>query len=139
MASVPNSGPAAPPPPPVWEAQATGAAQVAYGGFWIRLVAYIIDAILLTLVVGGLGAMLGFNLMETDLERQDPLFNLAVSRDRLALLCPHGKLRARRHGRQDGVGPARGHQQRAATELHERDRSLLRQDHFRDASSASAS
>ena len=112
MASVPNSGPAAPPPPPVWEAQATGAAQVAYGGFWIRLVAYIIDAILLTLVVGGLGAMLGFNLMETDLERQEPLFNLVSVRDRLALLCPHGKLRARRHGRQDGVGPARGHQQR---------------------------
>jgi uncharacterized RDD family membrane protein YckC len=76
MASVPNSGPAAPPPPPVWEAQAAGAAQVAYGGFWIRLVAYIIDAILLTLVVGGLGAILGFNLMETDLERQEPLFNL---------------------------------------------------------------
>jgi uncharacterized RDD family membrane protein YckC len=76
MASVPNSGPAAPPPPPVWEAQPTGAAQVAYGGFWIRLVAYIIDAILLTLVVGGLGAILGFNLMETDLERQEPLFNL---------------------------------------------------------------
>ena len=76
MASVPNSGPASPPPPPVWEAQATGDAQVAYGGFWIRLVAYIIDAILLTLVVGGLGAMLGFNLLETDLERQEPLFNL---------------------------------------------------------------
>jgi uncharacterized RDD family membrane protein YckC len=76
MASVPNSGPAAPPPPPVWPAQATGTAQVAYGGFWIRLVAYIIDAILLTLVVGGLGAILGFNLMETDLERQEPLFNL---------------------------------------------------------------
>jgi uncharacterized RDD family membrane protein YckC len=76
MASVPNSGPAAPPPPPVWQAQATGVAQVAYGGFWIRLVAYIIDAILLTLVVGGLGSLLGFNLMETDWERQDPLFNL---------------------------------------------------------------
>ena len=76
MASVPNSGPTAPPPPPVWEAQVTGAAQVAYGGFWIRLVAYIIDAILLTLVVGGLGLILGFNLMETDWERQDPLVNL---------------------------------------------------------------
>jgi uncharacterized RDD family membrane protein YckC len=76
MASVPNSGPAAPPPPPVWEAQTTGAAQVAYGGFWIRLVAYIIDAILLTFVVGGLGSILGLNLMETDWERQDPLFNL---------------------------------------------------------------
>ena len=76
MASVPNSGPAAPPPPPVWNAQSAGATQVAYGGFWIRLVAYIIDAILLTLVVGGLGSILGFNLMETDLERQEPLFNL---------------------------------------------------------------
>jgi len=76
MASVPNSGSAAPPPPPGWDAHPAGPATVAYGGFWIRLVAYIIDAILLTLVVGGLGSILGFNLMETDWERQDPLFNL---------------------------------------------------------------
>ena len=50
--SVPNSGPAASPPPPVWDAHPAGAAQVAYGGFWIRLVAYIIDAILLSIAYG---------------------------------------------------------------------------------------
>ena len=76
MASVPNSGPAAPPPPPVWDAQAASAAQVAYGGFWIRLVAYIIDAILLSIVVGVLASLLGFNMMETDWERYDPTINL---------------------------------------------------------------
>ena len=76
MASVPNSGPAAPPPPPVWNAQSTGAAQVAYGGFWIRLVAYIIDAILLSIVVGVLASLLGFNMMETDWERYDPTINV---------------------------------------------------------------
>lgn len=75
MASVPNSGPAAP-PPPVWEAQPAGAAQVAYGGFWIRLVAYIIDAILLSVVVGVLASLFGFNLMETDWERYDLTINL---------------------------------------------------------------
>lgn len=76
MASVPNSGPAAPPPPPVWNAQSAGAAQVAYGGFWIRLVAYIIDAILLSVVVGVLASLVGFNMMETDWERYDPTINL---------------------------------------------------------------
>ncbi len=63
MASVPNSGPAAPPPPPVWDAQPVGAAPVAYGGFWIRLVAYIIDAILLSLVFGVVASILGFSYM----------------------------------------------------------------------------
>ena len=76
MASVPNSGPATPPPPPVWNAQSTGAAQVAYGGFWIRLVAYIIDAVLLTVVVAILASLFGLNLWETDWERQDPTVNL---------------------------------------------------------------
>ena len=75
MASVPNSGPAAP-PPPVWDAQSGGAAQVAYGGFWIRVVAYLIDAILLSIVIGVVASLAGFNLMETDWERQNPLFNL---------------------------------------------------------------
>lgn len=74
MTSVPNSGPAAP-PPPVWDAQ-SGAQPVAYGGFWIRLVAYIIDAILLSIVVGVLAAILGVNLMEPDIEKYDPTLNL---------------------------------------------------------------
>jgi uncharacterized RDD family membrane protein YckC len=75
MASVPNSGPAAP-PPPVWVAQSGGAAQVAYGGFWIRVVAYLIDAILLSIVIGVVASLAGFNLMETDWERYDPTVNL---------------------------------------------------------------
>ena len=68
MSNVPNitpgTGPAAP-PPPVWDAGGPGApgttaGATGYGGFWLRVVAYIIDAILLniastviSLVVGG--------------------------------------------------------------------------------------
>ena len=76
MASVPNSGPAAP-PPPVWDAQPAGQSQVAYGGFWIRLVAYIIDAILISLVLGAVASILGVNFMNQEtLEDYDPTFNL---------------------------------------------------------------
>jgi uncharacterized RDD family membrane protein YckC len=75
MASVPNSGPAAPPPPPVWDAQPAGVGQVAYGGFWIRFVAYIIDAIVLTIVGGVLASIFGVS-WETDWEHYDPTFNL---------------------------------------------------------------
>jgi len=77
MASVPNSGPAAPPPPPVWDAQPAGAAQVAYGGFWIRLVAYIIDAILISLVFGVVTAIFGVRYMDMDdMSQIDPTVNL---------------------------------------------------------------
>jgi uncharacterized RDD family membrane protein YckC len=76
MASVPNSGSAAPPPPPVWDARPTGAGQIAYGGFWIRLVAYIIDAVLLSIVGGVLGAIFGISVMTTDWETYDPTLNL---------------------------------------------------------------
>ncbi len=65
--SVPNSGPAAP-PPPVWDAHPAARSQVAYGGFWIRLVAYIIDAILISLVMGAVGAVAGFNFFSPDME-----------------------------------------------------------------------
>jgi uncharacterized RDD family membrane protein YckC len=65
--SVPNSGPAAP-PPPVWDARPMGSAQVAYGGFWIRLVAYIIDAILLSIAVGVVGAVAGIDFFDPDFE-----------------------------------------------------------------------
>lgn len=76
MASVPNSGPAAP-PPPIWDAQPAGAAQVAYGGFWIRLVAYIIDVILLSLVFGVLASIFGLNMMNAEsLTEYDPTINL---------------------------------------------------------------
>jgi uncharacterized RDD family membrane protein YckC len=76
MASVPNSGSAAP-PPPVWNAQPASGAAVAYGGFWIRLVAYIIDAILISIVMGVVAVALGVNFMNAqNLEQYDPTFNL---------------------------------------------------------------
>jgi len=73
--SVPNSGSAAP-PPPVWDARPPGAGQVGYGGFWIRVVAYIIDAILLSVVTGILARLMGVNIFTTGLEF-DPTTNLA--------------------------------------------------------------
>ena len=45
-----------------------GRSQVAYGGFWIRLVAYIIDAILLSIACGVVGAVVGFNVFDPDME-----------------------------------------------------------------------
>ena len=73
--SVPNSGPAAPPPPPVWNAS-SGAQPVGYGGFWIRLVAYIIDVVLLSILLAVLASILGINIVQTDLENYDPTLNL---------------------------------------------------------------
>ena len=74
MASVPDSGPAAPPPPPVWNAQPAGQGQVAYGGFWIRLVAYII---VLSVVVGVLASIMGLNIFDLESEASyDPTLNL---------------------------------------------------------------
>ena len=76
MASVPNSGPSAP-PPPVWDAHPAGTAAVAYGGFWIRLVAYIIDAILLSIVFGIVGSVLGYDIFEPDMESYSATINIA--------------------------------------------------------------
>ncbi|WP_428670595.1 RDD family protein [Reyranella sp.] len=61
MPSVPNSGPAAaPPPPPVWDARPPAAGTpTGYGGFWIRVVAYIIDGILLSIAAGVIGVVTG--------------------------------------------------------------------------------
>ena len=59
MPSVPNSGPAAPPPPPMWNAQPPAGQPTGYGGFWLRVVAYIIDAILLSVAAGVIGAVTG--------------------------------------------------------------------------------
>jgi len=59
MPSVPNSGPAAPPPPPVWNAQPPAGQPTGYGGFWLRVVAYIIDAILLSVAAGVIGVVTG--------------------------------------------------------------------------------
>jgi len=75
MASVPTSGSAAP-PPPVWDARPVGPEHVAYGGFWIRVVAYIIDGILLTIVCGVVDRLLGINILTTDWDHYDPLANV---------------------------------------------------------------
>ena len=75
MASVPNSGSAAP-PPPVWDARPVGPDHVAYGGFWVRVVAYIIDGILLTIVCGVVDRLLGINILATDWDHYDPLANV---------------------------------------------------------------
>jgi uncharacterized RDD family membrane protein YckC len=75
MASVPTSGSAAP-PPPVWDARPAGPDRVAYGGFWIRFVAYLIDAILLGIVGSVIWSIFGFSWAATDLEHYDPTINL---------------------------------------------------------------
>lgn len=75
MASVPNSGSAAP-PPPVWDARPASAGHVAYGGFWMRVVAYLIDGILLTVVYGVVARLLGIDLFESDWDHYDPLANV---------------------------------------------------------------
>jgi len=72
MASVPNSGPAAP-PPPVWDARPPASSPIGYGGFWIRLVAYLIDAILLNIVFGIIGAIIGVSLIPADPAKIDPM------------------------------------------------------------------
>ena len=74
MPSVPTSGSA--PPPPVWDARPAGPDHVAYGGFWIRVVAYIIDGILLTIVYGIVARLLGIDVFESDWRHYDPLGNL---------------------------------------------------------------
>ena len=75
MASVPNSG-SSPPPPPAWNAQSTGTGFAGYGGFWIRLVAYIIDAIILGIVGVIIGAVFGLSLMSGDVQNYDPTLNI---------------------------------------------------------------
>ncbi|TAJ96741.1 MAG: RDD family protein [Reyranella sp.] len=77
MASVPNSGSSAPPPPPVWDATPAGTTPVGYGGFWIRVVAYIIDAILVSIVLGVVTAVFGIKYMDFEHpENFDPTVNL---------------------------------------------------------------
>ena len=54
------------PLPPVWNVQTTGPATIGYGGFWIRVVAYIIDAILLGIASRIIGFLVGARLPTTD-------------------------------------------------------------------------
>jgi uncharacterized RDD family membrane protein YckC len=50
----------------VWDAQPVGGQPTGYAGFWIRLVAYLLDAILLNIVFGIIAAILGINLIPAD-------------------------------------------------------------------------
>ena len=70
MASVPTSGSA--PPPPVWDARPAGPDRVAYGGFWIRVVAYIIDAILLGIVGSVIWSIFGFSFSSNSILARRP-------------------------------------------------------------------
>ena len=53
-----------PPPPTGGYMPAQGYASARYGGFWIRVVAYIIDAIILGVVAGIIDAILHINLTD---------------------------------------------------------------------------
>ena len=49
MTNAPNTGPVAP-PPPVWNGQSSAAGTQQYAGFWLRVVASIIDTIILMII-----------------------------------------------------------------------------------------
>jgi uncharacterized RDD family membrane protein YckC len=70
MSNVPNSGPAAP-PPPVWDATPPGPTSAGYGGFWLRVVAYILDAILLNIVFGIFGMIFGITIIPANFATMD--------------------------------------------------------------------
>jgi uncharacterized RDD family membrane protein YckC len=61
--SVPNSG-STPPPAPSWNAAPGQSA--GYGGFWIRLMAYLIDGILLNAVFWIVAVIVGVKLIPAD-------------------------------------------------------------------------
>jgi uncharacterized RDD family membrane protein YckC len=65
-----------PPPQPVWNAQPAGPAGVAYGGFWIRVVAYLIDGILLNIAFGIIGAIVGVSMIPVDPTNTDPMVGM---------------------------------------------------------------
>ena len=52
------------PPPPGYPAQAASGFQGSYGGFWIRVVAYIIDFIILAVIEGIIAVVLGVNFQD---------------------------------------------------------------------------
>jgi uncharacterized RDD family membrane protein YckC len=67
VANVSNSGssePAPPPPPSAWQERPATTAISGYGGFWVRVAAYLIDSIVILVIgvlIGGVyGFMVGF-------------------------------------------------------------------------------
>jgi uncharacterized RDD family membrane protein YckC len=59
------------PPSPVWDATPPPGTTTGYGGFWIRVVAYIIDGILLNIAFGVLGMVMGVSLVPTSFSDLD--------------------------------------------------------------------
>jgi hypothetical protein len=65
------------PPPPVWDARPADAGPAAYGGFWIRVVAYIIDGILLNIVFGVMALVTGLSMIPANFSAMDSADALA--------------------------------------------------------------
>ncbi len=65
---------AVPPPPPAWNA-GSGAPPVRYGGFWLRVAAYVIDSIVLTLAFVAVSKLTPLNLFDPDMKHFDPTNN----------------------------------------------------------------
>jgi uncharacterized RDD family membrane protein YckC len=56
-----------PPPsePPASEPPTPAAAPLRYGGFWVRVVAFILDGIVIAVITGAVAPLLGFPIIET--------------------------------------------------------------------------
>jgi uncharacterized RDD family membrane protein YckC len=65
------------PPPPVWNAHPSDQ-PVAYGGFWIRVVAYFIDGIVLSIVVAIIAFAIGVNVIMGARGQFNPTLNLGA-------------------------------------------------------------
>ncbi len=64
------------PAPPVWDATPPGSTSVGYGGFWLRVVAYILDGILLSIATGILGFLTGTRIDTADFAHFDYTTNV---------------------------------------------------------------
>ncbi len=77
MPSVPNSGPAVPPPPPAWNAQPAAGMVGPPAGFWIRFVALLIDGLIvgaaIVVLVGILSVLVGINIGTQKLTERDTM------------------------------------------------------------------
>ena len=59
------------PPLPVWDATPPPGTTTGYGGFWLRVVAYIIDAILLNIAFGILSVVFGISMIPANFAAMD--------------------------------------------------------------------
>jgi uncharacterized RDD family membrane protein YckC len=78
---VPNAGAAV--PPPVRDARRVGVEPIGYGGFWLRVIAYLIDIILLLIVSLIIGGFFRLGLIAAEawdaLRFADPMTGLVLS------------------------------------------------------------